>query len=293
MDIPVSQLNKRMASRLPNEFPLGLVFVVGRVESANGRNSRRQFHLVEGQHRIRCRLSERAARSAIFDEGDTIRAGGHLAFDALWADYYLLARDVEIVPEDRRTSSTLAAIIADMEQRSQAAGLVPAELPDWVKELAPPEVRGALSDVGPSLGLDAFALPENGAHRPGNPLAAPGLPPELLDYLSEAMDGDEEVELTPQLLSRFDPLPGELNLAAAESSERSAATRATAVGSASRLSTRLSGPHEAGPETSARPAARTSRGDTLIWYALGAAVVLLLVLMVAAFVLALARNLPG
>jgi hypothetical protein len=320
MDIPVSSLNERMASRLPREFPLGLVFVVGRVErvpSANGRDSLRHFHLVEGQHRIRCVLSERAARSSIFDEGDTIRAGGHLAFNPFWADYYLLARDIEVVPENGRSTSTLAAIIADMEQRSQQYGLVRTELPEWVKQLAPRELRHRYLEVDGGQEVEetvTAARPPSGqllsvlsARSVEERLAVPGLPTELVSYLSEAMDRNEDIQLTPQLLSRFDPLPHELVQPPSSPEGAGRAGLATASqGSAAGLEPGLPASAETAQAVPAsdepyplaeaarqRSGFRLPKGDDLIWLMLGAAVIMLLLLMVTAFVLALVRTLPG
>ena len=109
MDIPVSRLNQRMALQLPAEFPLGLVFVVGMVDELDEEEEDSNLHgffLIESDHRVRCLLSKRAATETSFNEGDKIRASGHLAFDPHKADYYLFARDVELAhPQTKRLTS--------------------------------------------------------------------------------------------------------------------------------------------------------------------------------------------
>ena len=119
MDIPVSRLNLRMALQLPAELPLGLVFVVGTVDGFkpdDDSNIFRYFFLAESTYRVRCLLSDRAAIETKFKNGDKIRAGGHLAFDPLKADYYLLARDIEVLTEAEPKPPSGSAIIADIDR---------------------------------------------------------------------------------------------------------------------------------------------------------------------------------
>ena len=101
MDISVSHLNNRLALQLPAQLPLGLVFVLGNIEKlVSGDNDGYpypQFDLVEKEHRVRCLFSERVVLDVDLQEGNTIRAGGHLIFDPKQADYYLLVRDVETI----------------------------------------------------------------------------------------------------------------------------------------------------------------------------------------------------
>jgi len=214
MDVTVSHLNNRLALQLPTELPLGLVFVVGAVEeltqAKNGRSSQVRFALAEQAYRVNCILSPRAANEVALREGMTIRAGGHLAFDPQWAGYYLLVRDVEIVqtpvaeeavlpatepmPEDR---TAVAAILADIKRRSDAAHLAQADLPPWVQKIAPPEVQAEMLEEQPHV-------PE--APPPvSKPLSAtkPALDTDLLARLSAAMDSDEDVELTSDMLVDF------------------------------------------------------------------------------------------
>lgn len=232
MDIPVSRLNKRMALQLPAELPLGLVFVVGKVRnlaSTEGEGGRPFFYISENEHMLRCQLSERALEGVNINEGDMIRAGGHLAFDTLQADYFLLARDIEILPEHRPSRTTLAPILADIKKRSQAASLVPAELPDWVQQIAPPELRGTAATPivqegtvdGAGLTLQETVVLETAAEPEPEPAAeepsqemlqqpvAESLPEgftdDLVHFLSEAMDSPDEVELTQELVAELAP----------------------------------------------------------------------------------------
>lgn len=217
MDISVSRLNKRMALELPPEFPLGLVFVVGEVNdldnTKDGANSV-EFYLSEGDHLLNCRLSDRVAGEVTIKEGDLIRAGGHLAFEPTRAGYYLLARDVEILSEYRPSQSTLKMIIADKDERVQTTKLVPAEIPPWVEQLAPPEIRAELAVRNSSLTGFEAAAGDVWKHYSGTDVSVislekellpSGFTDELIEFLSEAMDGQEDIELTPELLAEYGP----------------------------------------------------------------------------------------
>jgi len=197
MDISVSHLNNRLALQLPAQLPLGLVFVLGDIEKFidgdNGSSSYKQFDLVEKEHRVRCLLSERAALDVDIQEGNTIRAGGHLIFDPTQADYYLLVRDVEITSSltlastpSAVSNAEMGSMLEDVRKRAEAAKLVQGELPPWVKKMAPIEyIEDTIEENS------AAAIREdNGNEVERNQLAE----------LSAAMDSDEDVELTSSLL---------------------------------------------------------------------------------------------
>lgn len=217
MDISVSRLNQRMAIQVPAELPLGLVFVVGRVEEASDGftgDSERHFFLREGGHRILCQLGPRTAKHEEFTDGDLIRAGGHLAFELASARYFLQARDVEILEEYRPVSSPLTNIIANAQRRTDIVSVSPSEMPAWVKSLAPAEVQVDWSeDSGDSPDGDSSPDGEEWsdlAASDGVGLADPAVEPalanlsdELIAFLSEAMDGPTDVELTPDLLTNL------------------------------------------------------------------------------------------
>lgn len=233
MDISVSRLNNRLALQLPSELPLGLVFVSGRVQnlsqsqsSLSGKAASVTFDLLEKEHILRCRLSQRTAAEVTLEEGFLIRAGGHLSFDATYAGYFLLARDVEIVAEEtsvvapgkevsaasvavdepslpepaaqsRLEKTGLAKALTDVKKRSQAVKQVSSDMPVWVQRMAPPgvaveaekseagEVKTAVSPPSPN--------PEQSA-----------LDQRLVDFVDKALEGDEELELTPELLNQFE-----------------------------------------------------------------------------------------
>lgn len=221
MDVSVSRLNNRLALQLPAELPLGLVFVVGQIanlekvpivsEATNGQASLRScFQLVENEYRLRCYLSERATAEIDLREGDRIRAGGHLAFDARKAHYYLLARDVERVAEPKPPTPPVAEqetelppvplgrkalppVLADIKKRAEVTRLEEAKLPPWVWKMAPPEVRAALETENsqPSEEKEIGQTVE--------------LNEEFIATLSEVMENEEDVELTPQMLATLLP----------------------------------------------------------------------------------------
>lgn len=210
MDISVRHLNSRMAVQVPLELPLGLVFVVGQVENlrqAAIENGGVTFELVEKGYRLRCRLSPRATTNIALMEQARARAGGHLMFDPTTASYYLVARDVEILPASNRplaSRSELNSILADIKKRAEATRLTVSELPYWVQKMAPPEVRT-------ELGLGSETETENNAATAQaisleelTPLS-PQIDQAVLTFLSKAMDSAEDVELTPDILTRLAP----------------------------------------------------------------------------------------
>ena len=234
MDISVSQLNRRMALQLPAEFPLGLVFVVGEVEVDStlvNEDGLREFFLLEEDHHLLCRLSSRVAEEISLQKGDLIRAGGHIAFDPARARYCLLARDVELLREYEPSGSLLGDIIAVSHQIPDP-DLAPAALPQWVKDLAPPEVQEEwaarrIAEVGAALAVAGKEIV------PDDPEPAPAataveswqefadgdvilaysteepalaeLSDELIDFLSEAIDSNDVIELTPAILAELSP----------------------------------------------------------------------------------------
>jgi len=217
MDIPVSRLNERMAMQLPAELPLGLVYVVGtvqRIEEDGGDGHLEAFLLTDGEHGIRCRLTPRAGADVHIREGDLIRAGGHLAFETAIAAYYLLARDIEVLQEYRPGKSPLSDIIASTGRRSRATGLVPAQLPSWIKEMAPPDLLQELEAMESEFAHDDHILEgsttwddllasEGGVANTSAEAALAALSDEVIDFLSSAMDSSHDVELTPGLVSEL------------------------------------------------------------------------------------------
>src|SRR5690606_5159743 len=212
MDISVSRLNNRMVLQVPPELPLGLVFVVGQVRNlvmVPEADQETSFDLVEADHYLHCRLSRHVAEEVLLKEGDMVRVSGQLSFDTHLARYFLLARDLEVVPDIAASRTKMAPILADMKKRADAAALVRPELPPWVKRLAPPEVQAELGLVEPeepAVSVEQPARPEE--LEPGTDLLAPvgHMSDDMLAFLSEAIDQSNEVELTPEVLAQFLPL---------------------------------------------------------------------------------------
>jgi len=204
MDISVSRLNNRMALQVPGELPLGLVFIVGRVESLRAAaEGTVRFELVDAGYRLRCRLPAAVAEETLLKEKDRVRASGHLAFDSHSAQYQLLARDIEVLAAHPRGEDTAQADAKEVQRPAATASLAPTELPPWVRKLAPPEVKEELGleseGRAPSEDADAAAERQEAGGR------ATELPPEMVAFLSNAIDSDEEIELTPEMIAEYLP----------------------------------------------------------------------------------------
>jgi hypothetical protein len=211
MDITVSRLNERMALRVPSELPLGLVFIVGQIEGMqpySGRPDEVALQLTEGEHTLPCRLPSQVVDEMQLAGHERVRAGGHLVFDPRQARYYLLARDIEVLPfapdavphaiDIKPSEGTTREIV--VETRASPTALAPGELPPWVRQLAPPEIQA-------ELGLLAAELDQDGpeAKIEDDDFQLPPLPPEIVDYLSAAIDSDQDVELTPDVFDELAP----------------------------------------------------------------------------------------
>lgn len=231
MDIPVSRLNNRLALQLPTELPLGLVFVVGEISEvvhAATTGGQTEIEMTEMSHRLRCRLTERVAAEVEIKKGDWIRAGGHLTFDPYHADYVLLARDVELVsegaleseePEESQVDDTdnvseaeltekdAHPILDDIAKRSHEAELAQGELPDWVQKIAPPEVKAEMgltrSEMDLVLGKERRIEFLDSEDTQDVPDAGSGSTDQILAYLAEIMDEEEDVELEPEMVSEL------------------------------------------------------------------------------------------
>jgi hypothetical protein len=216
MDISVSRLNERMALRVPSELPLGLVFIVGQIEEMRPFLPNPQevsLQLVEGDHSLPCRLPRQVAEEMQLAGIERVRAGGHLVFDTRQARYYLRARDIEVLPSIQAPDShslppETRRFLAEIEQRDREVRLVPAELPPWVRQLAPPEIQAELGLVEP----EATAVREPAPPQPDPDL--PLIPQEILDFLSAAIDSEEDIELTPDVMGGFATKPDEQQAAA-------------------------------------------------------------------------------
>lgn len=206
MDITVSRLNERMALRVPSELPLGLVFIVGQIDKMKPFPTNRDevaLQLVEGEHSLPCRLPQQVVEEMQLVGHERVRAGGHLVFDPRQARYYLLARDIEVLPSEPDMTPPSPPveprrIITDDDV--SPTPVAPGELPPWVRQLAPPEIQAELGLLHSEPELSA-----GGETSPGGDKFPPPLPPEMVDYLSAAIDSDEDVELTPAVVHELLP----------------------------------------------------------------------------------------
>jgi hypothetical protein len=273
MDISVSRLNNRMILQVPAELPLGLVSIVGQVHGLEVRDGETRLDLVEAGHSLQCRLTQRLAEEVLLKNGDTVRAGGHLAFDVQSAQYYLLARAIEVEPGMVASRRQMAPILADIRKRADVAALVRAELPPWVKRLAPPEVQAELALM--EQGQTATASGEPEIEREGGAsgsAASISQDEEMIAFLSAAMDREDEVELTPDVLAQF--LPVDLPL-----SNTDRAAPDTAAGTAQ------SGfsPAVGGTLTSAVVPDRANLTDRLLMAAIALLIIMLLLVLLMLF----------
>ncbi len=223
MEVSVRRLNHRLALQLPRELPLGLVFVVGVVEDVvrvpvaqkkgegNGRTFYTQFDLTENNYHLRCIVPPREAAHVTLETGNPVRVGGHLMFDPGRADYFLLARDVAVVGQTavveppvedakalRQEQEELALALASVKRRADAAKLAEAELPEWVQKIAPPEAQEEWTEEEETdLEADLLAATAVTAN----------LDDELVATLAQAMDSEEEVEVTSDMLAQYDVQP--------------------------------------------------------------------------------------
>ncbi|HRQ41954.1 MAG TPA: hypothetical protein PLD25_28870 [Chloroflexota bacterium] len=224
MDISVSQLNHRLALQLPAELPLGLVFVTGVVrnleeggEHRDGRAPFTSFDLEQKGHRLRCRLVQREADKLALHDQVEVRLGGHLSFDSRRAEYYLLARDAEVVSAvgDKKPDllaldlselvgdqAAFAAALGGIKRRADVSKQSPASVPVWVQKIAPLEVKEGEDEPTEEPDEEAPILA-------AQPPAETALNEEMVSYLSALMESEEEVELTPNILAQWTSEPHE------------------------------------------------------------------------------------
>lgn len=236
MDISVRHLNRRMALQIPTEFPLGLVYVIGEVaidSTAVNDDNWREFYLQEEDHQILCRISSRIAEEISIKTGDLVRAGGQIVFDPGQARYLLLSGDVELLSRDEPAGESLGEVMTVSQESSEPDGVL-APLPQWVKELAPPEVQeewvsrrmttpaitvaAAVEAATPAdpepaaLAIESwqgFGDDDGSLAYTTEERALSEFSDELIAFLSEAIDSNEVIELTPAILAdlSLDELP--------------------------------------------------------------------------------------
>lgn len=207
MDISVSHLNNRLSLQLPQELPLGLVFVVGTVTFpedspvtemvAHGRYKHIHFDLLDNGYQLRCILVVRTMVEVDIEQGSRVRVGGHLRFDPQRADYYVLARDIERLDKDligeseqvESTAEEIAALLADVPEK-EAPAAIPENLPKWVKNLAPEAYQQLDVDVEGN-GADQKEADEEAEEA-------------LVTSISALLDQKEDVMLTPEIIEEHE-----------------------------------------------------------------------------------------
>lgn len=209
MDISVSHLNRRVALQVPPELPLGLVFIVGDVHSLREGHPARhlaQLQLRDGDHVLACLLPGRLLEETMLKEGQRVRVGGQLAFDAHAVSYHLRVHHLDVL--DRRVRNLapeLSGHVAGNE--GQRTALAPPDLPHWVRQLAPPEIQRELGfQIDDNVEDGAATHDERerrASQKPTPPMADVALSPDMVRFLSQAMDSDDEVELTPEMLKKY------------------------------------------------------------------------------------------
>jgi hypothetical protein len=142
--------------------------------------------------------------------------GGQLLFDAQSARYQLLAHHIEVLVSAADRKEAGPSPVSGRRVDSNEAALSPPELPDWVSKLAPPEIR---QELGFADELEGAGAADPSLHRrqagagttsPSEPIAEAlgadfiaDLPSEMVRFLSQAIDSEEDVELTPEMLAAF------------------------------------------------------------------------------------------
>jgi hypothetical protein len=219
MDMPISQVNIRLFARLPSDTGLGLLFATGTISQIVYASGERpiQFTLRHAGYALRCKIAPGLEPSFVLQEGQWVRATGHLSFSSQSAQFHLLARDLELLsdvgparlgmaPKRAPALSGQEGVpgwLAEVQRRAGAAGLVtPAEIPEWVHAMAPPELlardEGSREHWGKQR-VEAYL------NQPDAPEAAAaeseGLWPQLLAALERS--DYEDVELTAEALAQF------------------------------------------------------------------------------------------
>jgi len=225
MDVPISQINTRLLSQLPSDTGLGLLFATGTVGQVIYASGGRpiQFTLRHGGYALRCKVAPSVELQFELKEGQHVRATGFLNFSSQSVQYHLLSRDLELLKEVLEPAEDKPAAepglpaerpstpdwLSGIQKRAQAApeSLAPGNIPDWVKEMAPPEAIPPLVEGTNVLWGRQRA---EAASQPPVEIKAPEPPrldddKDVLDYLLQALERSEQedVELTAELLARF------------------------------------------------------------------------------------------
>jgi hypothetical protein len=220
MDMPISQVNIRLFARLPSDTGLGLLFATGTISQIVYASGERpiQFTLRHAGYALRCKIAPDLEPSFTIQEGQWVRATGHLSFSSQSAQFHLLARDLELLsdvgparlgmaPKRAPAPPGLEVVpgwLAEVQRRAGAAAdlLAPAEIPDWVRAMAPPELLPGDEESKAPWGRQRV---ETFLNQPDVPEIAAVESDELWSQLLVALERSdhEDVELTAETLAQF------------------------------------------------------------------------------------------
>jgi hypothetical protein len=220
MDMPISQVNIRLFARLPSDTGLGLLFATGTISQIVYASGERpiQFTLRHAGYALRCKIAPDLEPSFVLQEGQWVRATGHLSFSSQSAQFHLLARDLELLsdvaparlgmaPKRAPAPAGLEVVpgwLAEVQRRAGAAAdlLAPAEIPEWVQAMAPPELW---TDDEASRAPWGRQRVETFLNQPDVPEIAAAESDEVWSQLLAALERSdhEDVELTAETLASF------------------------------------------------------------------------------------------
>jgi hypothetical protein len=214
MDMPISQVNIRLFARLPPDTGLGLLFATGTISQIVYASGERpiQFTLRHAGYALRCKIAPDLEPSFVMQEGQWVRATGHLSFSSQSAQFHLLARDLELLSDVAparlgmapQREQAVPGWLAEVQRRAGAAAdlLAPAEIPEWVRGMAPREVLTGDEESRAPWGRQRV---EAYLSQPDAPEITHSQNEGLWSQLLEALERSdhEDVELTAETLARF------------------------------------------------------------------------------------------
>jgi hypothetical protein len=162
MDMPISHINTRLFALLPPQLDLGLLFATGTVSQIiwTGGGRPIQFTLRDAGYALRCKVARNVKPDFELAEGQLVRATGHLSFSSQAARFHLVLRDLELLPDlesgPSRTpaadhpSGTPREVASESLRGTPAVDVLAAigDIPAWVYQLAPREVRNSVAGWG-------------------------------------------------------------------------------------------------------------------------------------------------
>ncbi|MBN1317158.1 MAG: hypothetical protein JXA42_16870 [Anaerolineales bacterium] len=216
MDMPISQINARLFSRLPTDFGLGLLFATGAVSQVVYASGDRpiQFMLRHAGYALRCKIAPGTDFGFKLTDGQIVRATGHLSFSSQSAQFHLFVRDMELLEEALESPQVVITEIQDLVDEqpivdrknhsllSQPVKLALGEIPDWVFALAPDEVRAQDFRWGTERVKAALQQKIAGDFTDHNRLDQNE---KLLAFLLESLEKSEhqDIVLTSEMLAQF------------------------------------------------------------------------------------------